>query len=203
MKQTIQQKQVTGIILCGGKSKRMGKNKALLKLDGKYIISHVIDTLLPFCDEILISSNKEDLDFLGYPIVNDIYDNIGPISGIFSALLKSKNEVNILLSCDTPFINKHLLTESLSIINEFDVVLPEFDNFLQPMTGAFKKAIIPTIKREIMKGNYIPPRIFEKCNLNKLKISSSSACYDEHLFFNINSPEDYLKAQEMIKQNIN
>ena len=191
-------KQTTGIILCGGKSSRMGQNKALLKINGKYIISYIIEMLQPFCDEIIISTNTKELDFLGHKTVKDIYDNIGPVSGIFSSLLQSKNKRNAILSCDTPFINGLLITEMFSYLHTHDVVIPEFNGYLQPMTAAFKKDVIPVINREIQNGNYIPPRIFEKCNLKKLEINPSAGYYHEHLFFNVNSPEDYEKAQEIM-----
>jgi len=194
-----QTKQLTGIILCGGKSSRMGQNKALLKINEKYIIQYVVETLQPFCDEIILSTNTNELDFLNYLTVNDIYDNIGPISGIISSLLASKNSKNIIISCDTPFINKYLLGELLSYSHDFNIVLPEFNGYLQPMTGVFKKSIIPVIKNEIEKGNYIPPNIFEKCKLKKLEISPNNPKYHEHLFFNVNKPGDYSKAQEIIK----
>ncbi|MEN8120726.1 MAG: molybdenum cofactor guanylyltransferase [Bacteroidota bacterium] len=194
-----QTKQITGIILCGGKSSRMGQNKALLEINGKYIISYAIEMLQPFCDEIIISTNTKELDFLGHKTVKDIYDNIGPISGIFSALLKSKNNKNVILSCDTPFINSLLITEMFSYLHDHDIVIPEFKGYLQPMTGVFKKDALPVISHEIQNGNYIPPRIFEKCNLKKFRIDERSMFYHEHLFFNVNSPEDYSKAQEIMK----
>lgn len=194
-----QTKAVTGIILCGGESSRMGQNKALLKIKGKYIISYVIDTLQPFCDEIILSTNTKELDFLGYQTVNDKFKNIGPISGIYSALLESNNSRNIIISCDTPFINSHLLTDLLFYSEDYDIVLPEFNGYLQTMIGIFNKTCILVIEREISKGNYIPPRIYEQCNLNKLKITDKHPFYHQHLFFNVNSPEDFRKAQEIIK----
>lgn len=202
MKQTINSKQVTGIILCGGKSSRMGQNKALLSLGGKPIISQVLDTLKPFCNEVLISTNNNELAFLGYPIIKDVFEGIGPIAGILSALQKSKNETNIILSCDTPFVNKSFIHALLDKKDKFDVVLPEFEGYLQPMTGMFKKEIAPIIEKEIAGGNFIPPRIFEQCNLYRLKIDENSFCYHKNLFFNINSPADYQKAKEIIKGGI-
>ena len=195
-----QTKQLTGIILCGGKSRRMGKNKALLKINDKYVISYVIDLLQPFCDEIILSTNTNELDFLGYKTVKDLYDNICPISGIFSSLLKSKNKKNVILSCDTPFINGLLINELLSYLHTYDVVLPELNGYLQPMTGVFKKDIIPLVNKEIQEGNYIPPRIFEKCNLKKLKVERRSRYYHEDLFFNINKPVDFEKAKEIMNK---
>jgi molybdopterin-guanine dinucleotide biosynthesis protein A len=201
IKQMEQTKQYTGIILCGGKSRRMGKNKALLELRGKYIISQVIDILLPLCNEIIISTNSKELDFLGYRTVSDEKSNIGPIAGIYSALKASKTNKNIIVSCDTPFINSGLLKKMQKISQDFEIVLPIFHGYLQPITGIFDKSILPLIEKELSQRNYIPPRIFEKCNLNKLKIDNASSFYNKHLFFNVNSPEDYQKAQEIIKLN--
>jgi len=195
-----QTKQITGIILCGGKSSRMGQNKALLKLNGKYIISYVIELLQPFCKEIIISTNTNELDFLQHRKVNDIYNDIGPISGIFSSLLKSTTNKNIVLSCDTPFINSNLLSELLSHSHNFDIVLPEFNNYLQTMTGFFSKNIIPVVNKEIKNKNYIPPKIFEKCKLKKLEINSKKRYFNKNIFFNINSLKDFSKAKEIMKK---
>ena len=195
-----QTKQITGIILCGGKSSRMGQNKALLKINEKCIISYVIETLQPFCKEIIISTNTNELDFLPHRKVNDIYNDIGPISGIFSSLLKSTTNKNIVLSCDTPFINSNLFNELISYSHNFDIVLPEFNNYLQTMTGFFSKNKIPIINEEIKNKNYIPPKIFEKCKLKKLEINNKKSYYNKNLFFNINSPEDYIKAQEIMNK---
>jgi molybdopterin-guanine dinucleotide biosynthesis protein A len=194
-------KKITGIILCGGKSRRMGNNKAFLKLNGKYIVSHVFEVLSALCKEIIISTNTKELAFLKGDLVADEFQNIGPIAGIYSALKHSKTEKNIILSCDTPFINTDILEYLLKNSENFDVVLPVFEDFLQPLTGIFNKTIIPIIENEITKGNYIPPRIFEKTNLNKLKIDKNIKGWHKHLFFNVNSPEDYEKAKLIIQEN--
>ncbi len=190
---------ISGIILCGGKSKRMGKNKALLMLEEKYVITYVIELLSQFCNNLLISTNSKDLDFLKIKTVPDEFQNIGPIAGILSALRQSKTDKNIILSCDTPFINKDIIKYMLANSKNYDVVLPVFNEHLQPMTGIFSKNIIPLIENEIKAGNFIPPRIFEKGNLNKLKIDKNLKGWHKHLFFNINKPTDYEKAKEIIK----
>ncbi len=190
---------ISGIILCGGKSKRMGKNKALLMLEEKHVIAYVIELLAQLCNNLLISTNSKDLDFLKIKTVPDEFQNIGPIAGILSALKQSKTDKNIILSCDTPFINKDIVKYMLANSKNYDVVLPVFNEHLQPMTGIFSKNIIPLIENEIKAGNFIPPRIFEKGNLNKLKIDKNLKGWHKHLFFNINNPTDYEKAKEIIK----
>ena len=191
--------KITGIILCGGKSKRMGTNKALLKLNGKFVIQYVVDVLNIFCDEILLSANSKELEVLNIPIIRDEFSGIGPIAGIYSTLKQSNNAINIILSCDTPFINEGFVRYLLDNANNYDVVLPVFENHLQPMTGIFNKNIAHHILNEIKQGNYIPPRIFEKVGLNKIKIDENLSFWHKYLFFNINRPEEYLKAQEIIK----
>jgi len=191
-------KKTTGIILCGGKSSRMGKNKALLTLNGKFIIRYVIDVLNEFCDNLLISTNTDELNFLNIETVADEYKNIGPIAGILSALKKSSTEQNIILSCDTPFITREFIAYMLRETNTYDVLLPVFNDHLQPMTGIFNKRLIPHIEQEISEGNYIPPRIFEKSKLKKLRVNENTSGWHQHLFFNINSPEDYDLARKII-----
>lgn len=193
-------KNISGIVLCGGKSKRMGKNKALLKLDDKYLIMHVLELLSSFSKELIISTNSSDLAFLQVKLVSDEFQEIGPIAGILSALKQIKTDKAIILSCDTPFINESIIKYMLESSINYDVVLPVFKDYLQPMTGVFDKKIIPIIEKEIESGNYIPPKIFEKTNLNKLKIDKTIKGWHKDLFFNVNSPEDYEKAKRIIKE---
>lgn len=193
--------KISGIILCGGKSRRMGKNKALLKLKGKYIIEHVYELLSTICNDIIISTNTNEINFLKAMFVADEIENIGPIAGIYSALKYSKTKKNIILSCDTPFININILKYMLKNAGSYDVVLPVFENYLQPMTGVFDKKLTELIEKEIKTGNYIPPKIFEKANLNKLKIDKNISGWHKHLFFNINSTADYEKAKQIVKEN--
>ena len=187
----------TGIVLCGGKSRRMGSNKALLKLHGKYIISYPIKVLRKFSTQQIISTNNSDLDFLNIKTVADKYKNIGPIAGIYSVLKESSTQKNIILSCDTPFIDSATVEYMLEHSEGYEIVLPIYENHLQPMTGIFDKSIVFTIEKEILSGNYIPPRIFEKCKINKLIIPENISANYKHLFFNINSPADYEKAKKI------
>ena len=191
--------EISGIILCGGKSKRMGKNKALLKLGQKTTIEHVIETLNKICGRIILSTNGPDLDFLPQAKVPDKYNNMGPIAGFYSTLLETKTEHNIIVSCDTPFISDSLLTYLLEQSKSYDLVLPVFKNQLQPMTGYFRKSFVQTIEKELAAENKKPINIFENSNLNSVEITSELDFYHEHLFFNINNPEDYEQAKIIYK----
>ncbi|MBN1251816.1 MAG: molybdenum cofactor guanylyltransferase [Bacteroidales bacterium] len=189
---------ITGIVLCGGRSIRMGENKALLKLNNKFIISYVIDSLKEFCDEIILSTNSNELDFLNLKTIADEYKNIGPIAGILSGLESSKTDLNIIASCDTPFFSSDLINFLLKFSNQNEIVIPEFEDFLQPITGIFKKSVIKTIKQEIELGNHSPQKIIKKANLKIVKIDNSLNFFNNKLFMNINTKEDYENAKQII-----
>ncbi len=193
----------TGIILCGGQSKRMGQNKALLKLGEILLVEHVILALKPVCGEIIISTNNCDLDFLPYRKIKDKLTGIGPIAGFHSSLSESNTEENLIISCDTPFITSQFLNTLISKSNGFDIVLPVYNNRIQTMIGFFKKRVLAQIKRNIENGNYVPVNIFENSNINLLQVNIDNFADAGQIFYNINSLEDYEKAKEIFKTSKN
>ena len=115
---------LTGIILAGGKSRRMGQEKGLIELNGKFLIQYAIDVLQPICDTILISTNSHSYDFLPYQKVADEFPNSGPMGGIYSCLKASTTIQNLVLSCDMPFIQSELLSDLIKNAEGYDVVVP-------------------------------------------------------------------------------
>jgi molybdopterin-guanine dinucleotide biosynthesis protein A len=187
----------TGIILCGGKSKRMGQNKALLKLGNLTLIEHVINALLPITDEIILSVNNNELDFLPYRKVKDKISGIGPISGFYSCLSESPGEENFIVSCDSPFITTHFLEYLRSNCRDFDLVLPVYKDKIQTVTGLFNKSILPEMQTQINKGNHVPVNIFERCKVNLVYPTLNEFPNLDSILFNINRMEDYTKANEI------
>lgn len=189
----------TGIILCGGQSKRMGANKALLKLGELTLIEHVIHIMKPICGEIILSVNNSDLDFLPYRKIKDKIEGIGPIAGFHASLMESNSEENLVISCDTPFITSQFLNVLILNSKGFDIVLPVYNQRIQTMTGFFRKSVISVIQSQMEKGNFVPVNIFENSNINLLQIQNEILLNADQLFFNINSQEDYEKAKEIYK----
>lgn len=97
-------------ILAGGKSSRMGKDKGLLVLSGKTFVEHIYAALEPiFGKKVVIISSNSEYDFLGLPRIEDIFENKGPIGGIFTALEHSTTKINLIVSVDVPFVSTELL----------------------------------------------------------------------------------------------
>ena len=97
-------------ILCGGKSSRMQSEKGLMLFQGKPFIEYIIEAALPISSEIQLVTNTANYDYLPYQKIKDIELDKGPIGGIYSALVHSESELNLILSCDIPLISTELLT---------------------------------------------------------------------------------------------
>jgi len=190
-----------GIILCGGHSKRMGQNKALLKIGGISLIEHVINALLPIVGDIILSTNSNEFDFLPHAKIPDQITGIGPIAGFYSALIESDAPINIILSCDSPFITTKFLQYLLDNSNNSEIVLPIYNGKIQTVTGLFKKSIVQIIQAQIDKNNYVPVNIFEKCNTKFLSPKQVEFENLDSIFFNINNLDDYEKAIEIYNRN--
>ena len=108
--------KTTGIILAGGKSSRMGTNKALLTIDGKTVIERIVNQLEQIVDEIIVVTNPfHDYEFLQLPMVEDKWKGMGPLAGIEAGLNASTTERNLIVACDMPFISIELGKYLLSL----------------------------------------------------------------------------------------
>jgi molybdopterin-guanine dinucleotide biosynthesis protein A len=186
--------ELTGIILAGGKSRRLGMNKATIELKGKKLIEYPIHLLEQYCHQIIISSNQPLP--LPYPIVSDVMKEQGPMVGIYSCLLRSKTPYNIVLSCDMPLLKKEMIALLINRIERNKIIVPVHDdNLMEPLC-----AIYPThtarpmfesiLQKQLTLHEFIlaQPHAILTIN-NKLKF------WSEDLFFNINTPEELEKIQ--------
>ena len=104
---------LTGIILTGGKSSRMGEDKGLMDFDGKRLIEYPIQLLSLFCDNILISANNDQYQEFGFPTIADGYAGMGPAAGMIASLKHSKTTWNLIVGCDMPFLEVEFIAELL------------------------------------------------------------------------------------------
>src|SRR5690606_20588107 len=101
--------ETTGIILAGGKSSRMGRNKALLDFHGQTVIETIANELQKIVNHlIIVTNNQEDYAFLQLPMVSDKWQGIGPLAGIHAGLSISKTEKNLVVACDMPFVSREI-----------------------------------------------------------------------------------------------
>jgi len=133
-------KHITGIILAGGKSSRMGTDKGFVIYKNKAFIQHIIEAINPLVDEIIIVSNNPDYDIFRLKRIDDIIENAGPLAGVYSGLYHTTTENNLVVSCDVPMINSETLSLLINEIDETsDVVQLESQGKTMPLIAAYKK----------------------------------------------------------------
>jgi molybdopterin-guanine dinucleotide biosynthesis protein A len=148
----IDKKDITGIILAGGKSSRMGTDKGFLELNNKYFIQYSIDALKPFVCEIMIVSDNPDYDTFGLKRINDITKNAGPVAGICSGLEASKTEYNVVLSCDIPLITSEIVEKLIRNIDDTSqIIQSESNGKSMPLIAIYKKQITKTFNALLEK----------------------------------------------------
>jgi len=136
---------ITGIILAGGKSSRMGSDKGLLELNGTTFLSLIIEAVKPLVNDIIIVSNNSAYDQYGYKRVDDIIENAGPVAGLHSGLFHSKTEHNLVVSCDVPLITTAVLNTLIEGNDvSFDVIQLQSQNKTMPLIALYKKQCMDT-----------------------------------------------------------
>jgi len=194
--------KITGIVLAGGKSKRMGRKKALLKLNNKLFVQYSIECLQNFCDEIIISANTDDFDFLNLKIVKDLYPDAGPASGILSALKVSKNNINAILSCDTPFVPAGIFLYLHSFMSDFDAAVPVSNGLTENMICLINKSCADIIENEIMNDNLSFKLILQKLRVVYVDIAAHLSFYNSSMFLNVNTKKTFLLAQRYFETKV-
>ncbi|MBU1011711.1 MAG: molybdenum cofactor guanylyltransferase [Bacteroidetes bacterium] len=191
---------ITGIVLAGGKSRRMGNEKGLIELNSKPLIQYAIDALEPICETILISTNSHFYDFLPYQKITDEFPNSGPMGGIYSCLKASKTDQNLVLSCDMPFIKSQLLADLIENSDGFDIVVPwHGEQQFEPICAFYRKNVEPTFRIFILQKNYKIPDAFDRLKTKKFEINTNLHYYSTDLFFNVNSQEEFFVLQGKLK----
>jgi len=182
--------EITGIILAGGKSSRMGTDKALFKVHQKQLLQHTIDFCSSFCKRLLISSNHPEHDKFGIKRIPDVVKNGGPLGGIYSTLKETTTVWNFVLSVDTVFVEKEFVLEMTKEIGNYSAVVPFHAGGKEPLIAFYHRRITATILHQIEKKNY---RMTELLELVNTKWFDAQRWIDEYprIFHNLNRPEDF------------
>ncbi len=182
--------KVSGVILAGGNSRRMGTNKALVKWRGKALFEWVFSAMSFVCDEIIISSNSDPGLFPGYWLVPDLHPGIGPIAGLESGLFHANNNLVLFASCDTPLLSSDLFKYMLDMHNDFDISLATHDGINEPMIGVYTKSVYKAFSDAINEGMHKPPHVIRSLNWQEINIHDALNFYSVDMFLNLNRPED-------------
>jgi len=183
------------IILAGGGSRRMRREKPLLPLNGRPLIETVIAQIRPCFRTILISAGAgEKFAFLGLPVVEDEAPGQGPLLAILSALRASACPTNFIMACDIPVIHVPFLEKILALAPGYEIVVPRYrDGKFEPLFAAYARSIIPAIEKQVARGDRRISSLFQACRTEFVPMDG------EKWFRNLNTIEeyhDYLRSEK-------
>ncbi len=178
---------ITGIILAGGKSSRMGTEKGLIIYKNKPFVEHIIEAMSPLVDNIIIISNNKVYESFGFKCYEDLIKNTGPLAGIYTGLRYSKTDYNLIVSCDIPLVKTIVLQKLIDQKNDAsEVIQLQSQGKNMPLIALYKKSCEVIFMEELHQNQKKVQKALKKCNVKTVIIDGSL----EQVTANINTPED-------------
>ena len=188
--------KATGILLAGGKSSRMNRNKAFLELGGRPLVERSLAVLQTVFTEVLISSNKPEL-FARYdvPVIKDEILGRGPLEGLYQGLKVATYDEAFFVACDMPFLEAELIRLLAKWIPEYDIVVPRLQSGPHPLHAFYHRRCLPAIKRNLEAGRLKVSDFCQACSVRYVEETELQA-FDNlsKVFCNVNTPEDWSVA---------
>ncbi len=187
---------MTGIVLSGGENRRMGTDKAFLKVAGVPLIEHVLRSMKDVFQEIIIVTNApERYAAYGVNVVTDALAVRGPLTGIYTGLLRSSDEYNFVVACDMPFLNSRLMAYMAGLAAGHDVVVPSIGGQPEPLHAVYRRELIAVMKEEISLDRRQIRGIFCRAKVRYVTEDEIDRFDPERKSFkNLNTPEEYEEA---------
>lgn len=190
-------KGMTGVILAGGASSRMGSNKAFLLHRGGRIIEGIYRTLSELFEEVIVVTNTPQLyQFLPCPKVPDLYPGKGVLAGIHAALSQSTEPAIFTVACDMPLLNGELIRHLAKLSQGVDVVMPKSDSGFEPLHAIYGKACLPALEELLKSGEQRVISLLPQVRVREVS-ALEVALFDREFasFVNINTPDDYYRLR--------
>ncbi len=183
---------LTGIILAGGRSTRMGFNKAFIEIGGTPLIERIVNLFRELFPEVIIVANDvEGYNNLGVRVLPDVKKGRGSMIGIYSGLIHSAHPRSLVVACDMPFLNRNLLTYMRDEIGEYDVLVPFVEGRYEPLHAVYSKTCIKHMERLINSDKLKIIDLYKEVNVKTIGEETIKR-FDPDLLFktNINTSAD-------------
>jgi molybdopterin-guanine dinucleotide biosynthesis protein A len=194
---------ISGIILAGGRSSRLGHDKILEKIGDKSLLERVISRIDTFSENIIIVTAHERTfaPLARHPkvkTVSDILPGHGSLGGIYTGLVTSSSFYNLVVAADMPFLNESLLRYMIDKAEGYDFVLPQVEGLFEPLHAVYSRNCIAPIKTILEQGKRVIIELFNYVKVRYIEAEEVERFDPEHLsFFNINTREELELAREI------
>lgn len=183
---------MSAAVLCGGQSRRMGRQKAFLPFAGKTMVEHRFDMMREhFAEAMLVANDPDAYSHITDDVVKDIIPNRGPLVGILSALLVSQHEHTFVIACDMPLINVKLIHDMVAQAEGTDVLVASHEDGVEPLLGIYSKACIKPLEESIFEGNLKVVDFLRDIKAKLFPIDVDGYGGNLPCHFNVNTPHDY------------
>jgi molybdopterin-guanine dinucleotide biosynthesis protein A len=193
---------VSAVVLAGGRSTRLKQDKALLKLDGEWVLESILHKLALLSDDLLVvGGDREELRPLGVPIVPDGRPGAGPLGGIHSGLQNIRYERGLFVACDMPLLSLPLLRYMIQLSPGFDVVIPRIGDYVEPLHAIYSKSCLLPIEDRLDCGERRVACFHPAVRMRYVEEPEINALDPEQLsFFNINNLQDLETGRQILQK---
>lgn len=195
---------VSAIILAGGKSQRLGRDKCLLDIGGRSLLAHTVDKLANVSDDlIVVTSDPTYLELLDATtrLVPDQKPGMGSLMGIYSGLREAYYSHALVVACDMPFLNLALVRHMLPLADGHDVVIPRLDGMMEPLHAIYGKSCLPHMLELLDQGQRRIISFFDRVRVRYVERQEVDRFDPSHFsFINVNTPQDWIHVQELLGQ---
>lgn len=190
---------LSGFVLAGGKSTRMGRDKAALTLDGRTLLETALSVLRQVAREVFILGSPQLYGAYG-TVIADIFPGCGPLGGIHAALSRTTTPFNLIIAVDTPFLSAEFLAylAGRAADSPAVVTIPEIRGYLEPVCAVYKREFFPIAQEALRRGdNKITPLLPKDVGATLVVREAELAqfAFTAEMFENLNTPEDLERAR--------
>ena len=193
---------LAAFILAGGKSTRMGTDKAFVDYEGRTLVERALDLARSVTSEVCIVGSREKFAPFA-PVVEDIFQECGPLGGIHAALRASAAELNLMLAVDTPFVSRAFLQYLINQARgapEAVVVVPRVDGGWQPLCAVYRREFADAAENALRTGRNRIDRLFDEVRTRVIEQKElEGAGFSLAIFRNLNTPEELEKEKSRIQ----
>lgn len=199
---------VSIVLQAGGKSTRMGQDKALVPFMDVTMIEYILQQIEGLGhDTIIITNSPDNYRFLNLPLFPDVIPDWGALGGLYSAIFHASQDTCLVLACDMPFVNVPLIKYLITLIPEHDAVIPHLDSsenekpvLAEPFRAVYRKSCLAPIKSAITAGERRIVSFFNQVRIRFVDRAEIEV-FDPGLqtFFNVNTPDELLEAKRIAR----
>jgi molybdopterin-guanine dinucleotide biosynthesis protein A len=188
--------KVSAAVMAGGKSRRMGRDKAWLDLgDGRPIVQRVIDVLREVADEVFLVANDERFATLGLRVVPDRFPEGGALGGIATGVGAATHDRVLVAACDMPFLRPEVFRLLVERSEGWDVVMPKVGDDFEALHALYSKACLPAMERALAAGKLRIISFLDDVRVLTLAEDELRRVDPElRSFTNVNTPEELQAA---------